>query len=77
MRTQPDIAFTISCAAHFCSKPTSQHLTAVKCVLRYLRGFTYHELLFKSNESESIIGHSDAAWSGDVTDSKSTIGYLF
>ena len=38
MRTQPDIAFAVSHAACFYSKSTSQHLTAVKRVLRYLRG---------------------------------------
>lgn len=50
MRTHPDIAFAVSCAAHFCSEPTS-HLTAVKFILRYLKGSTHHGLLFKRNES--------------------------
>lgn len=77
MRTRPDIAFAVSHAARFCSKPTSQHLTAVKRILRYLRGTTHHGLLFKSNGSKSIIGYSDADWGGDITDSKSTTGYLF
>ena len=77
MRTRPDIAFTVSCAVRFCSKPTSQHLTAVKRILRYLRGSTHHGLLFKRNGSKAIIGYSDADWGGDVTDSKSTTSYLF
>ena len=77
MRTRPDIAFAVSRAARFCSKPTSQHLTAVKRVLRYLRGSTHHGLLFKRNGSKAIIGYSDADWGGNITDSKSTTGYLF
>ena len=77
MRTHPDIAFTVSRAARFCSKPTSQHLTAVKRILRYLRGSTHHGLLFKRNGSKPITGYSDADWGGDITDSKYTTGYLF
>ena len=77
MQTQPDIAFAVSCAARFYSKSTSQHLTAVKHILRYLRGFTHHRLLFKSNGSKSIIGYFDADWGGNITDSKFITGYLF
>ena len=77
IRTRPDIAFAVSRAACFCSKPTTQHLTAVKRVLRYLRGSTHYGLLFKRNGSKSITGYSDADWGGDITDSKSTTGYLF
>ena len=77
MRTCPDIAFAVSRAASFCSKPTTQHLTAVKRVLRYLRGSTHYGFLFKRNGSKSITGYSDADWGGDITDSKSTTGYLF
>ena len=76
MRTCPDITFAVSRAARFCSKPTTQHLTAVKRVLRYLRGSTHYGLLFKRNGSRSITGYSDADWGEDITDSKSTTGYL-
>ena len=77
MRTWPDIAFAVSHATRFCSKPTSQYLTAVKCVVRYLRWSTHHGLLFKNNGSKSIIRYSDVDWGGNITDSKSTTGYLF
>ena len=40
MKTCPDIAFSVSRAALFCSKPTTQHLVAAKRILRYLRGTT-------------------------------------
>ena len=77
MRTCPDIAFAVRRAAHFCSKPTTQHLTAVNRVLRYLRGSRHYGLLFKRNGFKSITGNSDADWGGDIIDSKSTTGYLF
>ena len=77
MRTHPDITFAVSLSAHFCSKTTSQHLTVVNRIFRYLRGTTHYGLLFKRNGSKPIIGYSDADWSGDTFDCKSTTGYLF
>ena len=37
-RTRPDIAYAVSNVAKFCSKPTTRHWSAVKRILRYLRG---------------------------------------
>ena len=73
----PDITLSVSLAARFCSKPTSQHLTIVKRIFRYLRGITHYELLFKRNGSKAIIGYSDVDWGGNTFDCKSTTGYLF
>ena len=77
MRTHPDITFAVSLSACFCSKPTSQHLTVVKHIFRYLKGTTHYGLLFKRNGSKAIIGYSDADWGGDTLDCKSMTGYLF
>ena len=55
MKTRPDIAFAVSRAARFCSKPTHQHLIAVKRVLRYLQGIVQHGLLFQKSEPEAVI----------------------
>ena len=77
MKTRPDIAFAVSRAARFCSKPTHQHLIAVKRILRYLQGTIKHGLLYQKSVSKAVIGYSDADWGGDTTDCKSTSGYLF
>ena len=76
-RTRPDITFAVGLVARYCSDPTSQHLTAVKRILRYLQGTLKHGLLFRRSDSSNIIGYSDADWGGDRDDSKSTTGYLF
>ena len=77
MRIRPDITFAVSLATHFCLKLTSQHLTAVKRIVRYLRGTTHYGLLFNRNGSKAIIGYSDADWGGDTSDCKSMTSYLF
>lgn len=75
--TRPDIAYAVSNVARFTSKPTKQHLTAVKRILRYLKGTIKLGLLYSKQESKDCIGYSDADWAGDVNDRKSTSGYLF
>ena len=66
MRTCPDIAFAVSRAASFCSKPTIQHLAAVEHVLRYLRQSTLYGLFFKRNGSKSITGYCDPDLGGEL-----------
>ena len=75
--TRPDIAFAVSDVAKFCCKPNSSHWTAVKRVLRYIKGTINLGLLYTKNESKQCIGFSDSDWGGDPDDHKSTSGYLF
>lgn len=77
--TRPDIAFSVSSVSRFCSKPTKEHWTAVKRILRYLNGTLNYGLMYEKNEdkNDGLIGYSDADWAGDTGDRKSTSGYLF
>ena len=77
MRTWPDITYAVSVAARYCSNPTIQHLTAVKRILRYLRGTTHYGLLYERSDSKEVIGYSDTDWGGDKNDSKSKSGFIF
>ena len=76
-RTRPDIAFAVSTVAKFTAKPTEQHWTAVKRILRYIAGTINFGLQFTRGGSIDCTGFSDADWAGDITDHKSTSGYLF
>ena len=73
------IAFAVGNVARFCSNPTREHWTAVKRILRYLKGTTSYVLEYSRNgDDESILsGYSDADWAGDINDRKSMSGYLF
>ena len=75
--TRPDRTFAVSSVAQFCSKPTKQHWTAVKHIMRYLKGTQNYGLLYTRDDQRAIQGYSDADWAGDVNDRKSTSGYLF
>ena len=77
--TRQDIAFSVSHVARFCSSPTKEHWTAVKCILRYLKGTSNYGLMCLRNGDtvHALIWYSDADWAGDVNNCKSTSGYLF
>ena len=76
-KTRPDIAYAVSSVARFCANPTKEHWTAVKRILRYLKGTSNLGLLYREDTPAEITGYSDADWAGDVGDRKSTSGYVF
>lgn len=77
-KTRPDISFAVGNAARFCSNPSRAHWTAVKRIMRYLRGTQDLGLMYCREESIfSCTGYSDADWGGSLDDSKSTSGYVF
>ena len=75
--TRPDISYAVSSLARFSSKPTKEHWTALKRLLRYLKGTTKYGILYTKGGASKCIGFSDADWAGDINDQKSTSGYVF
>ena len=75
--TRPDIAQAVGVVSKFNSKPSQAHLTAVKRILRYLKGTTDLALKYQQSENCRLIGYSDADWAGDQDDRHSTTGNLF
>ena len=76
-KTRPDLACAVSFVARFCAKPSNEHWTAVKRILRYLNGTRELGLLYKGDTATDIEGYCDADWAGDVKDRKSMSGYVF
>ena len=75
--TRPDIAYAVNNLAKFISKPQKEHWTALKRVLRYLKDTVNYGILYRQEGSNECIGYSDADWAGDVSDRRSTSGYIF
>ena len=75
--TRPDIAQAVGAVAKFCSKPTEAHLTAVKRILKYLKGSASLALKYQKLEANPLIGYCDADWAGDRDDRHSTSGTIF
>jgi hypothetical protein len=78
LSSRPDIAYATSFLSRLYSNPSSTHWTALLRVLKYLRGTADHALVFQRTGKELIIhGYCDADFAGDVSDRKSTSGFVF
>ncbi|PKI78139.1 hypothetical protein CRG98_001467 [Punica granatum] len=75
--TRPDIAFAVNQVCQFMHKPTTVHWSAVKRILRYLKGTITTGLHFKPGSISSLHGFSDADWAGNPDDRPLSVVSLF
>jgi hypothetical protein len=78
VHSRPDIAFAVGFVSRFMETPTTEHLSAVKHLLRYIAGTkSYGCTLRGGSEQLELVGYSDADLAGDLDDRKSTTGSIF
>lgn len=76
--TRPDIAFGVSLVSRFLDCAAEIHVTAVKRILKYLKGTQDYGIFFDSNPNEfKFFAYSDADYAGDLVTRKSTSGSCF
>ena len=75
--TRPDISQAVAVVSKYNSNPSEAHLTAVKRILRYLKGTLDITLKYRKSDQDEVLGYSDADYAGDVDDRHSTTGNLF
>ena len=76
-QTRPDIMWITNVLSRFMNDPTVEHFNAGKRVLRYLQHTKSLRLFFPSTNNSTLVGETDADWSGDVNDRRSTTWYYF
>ena len=76
-QTRPDIVWIVNVLSRFMDKPTNTHWLAGKRVLRYLQATKSLKLVYSRDGEFNLHGKSDADWSGDHDDRRSTTGYFF
>jgi hypothetical protein len=78
--TRPDLTHAVNEVCKFMSCYGQQHWTAVKRILRYLKGEPGLGLSYEPRHSNAdgveVCAYTDADWAGDTDDRKSTSGYL-
>ncbi|CAH9089803.1 unnamed protein product [Cuscuta europaea] len=76
--TRPDIAYAVSCLSRYMANPGMSHWTALKWLLRYLRGTPSHGLVFSKTETGILLtGYVDSNYANDRDNRKSTTSYIF
>ena len=73
--TRPDLCWSVSKLSQFLDKPGITHVTAIKHVLRYLKGTKSYCLMYKPSDGK-LSAFSDSDWAGDLVDRRSTSGYV-
>jgi hypothetical protein len=73
-KTRPDIAVAVGVLTRQVSAPAEVHWTAVKRILRYLKGTRMYGLHIAPT-NDQLIGHADADWGGE-SDRKSVSGFV-
>ncbi|PNX87561.1 copia-type polyprotein, partial [Trifolium pratense] len=78
LATRPDLAYSVCLVTRFMDRPTELHVTAVKRIMRYLKGTLTDGIMYSHNTDEAnLLGWSDSDYAGDLDDKKSTSGYVF
>ena len=77
VNSRPDLAFSVGYVSRFMENPTTEHMAAVKRVLRYISGTLHYGCQYKRKREAQLMGYSDSDHAGDIDTRKSTSGVLF
>lgn len=72
--TRPDLAFAVNQVCQYMHQLTTTHLTAVKLILRYIKGSLTEGLIFQSGQLKHK-AYSNLDYAHSPTDRRSTGGY--
>ncbi|KAI3772514.1 hypothetical protein L6452_03700 [Arctium lappa] len=72
--SRPDIMYVTCLCARYQSNHKESHLTAVKCIFRYLKGTMNMGLWYSKDSGFDPIGYSDSDFAGSKVDRKSITG---
>ena len=78
--TRPNIAHAISVTSRYMTSYGKEHWSALKWLVRYMRGATNVGILFDGNgehEGDPLKGWSDSDFAGNLDTRRSQSGYLF
>ncbi|XP_066351104.1 secreted RxLR effector protein 161-like [Miscanthus floridulus] len=78
VHTHPDLAFAVGYVSRFMERPMTEHLQAVKRILRYVVGTLDYGLHYsRAPDTACFVDYCDSDFADDVDTSKSTTGTMF
>ena len=77
VNSRPDIAASVNILCRKVKSPTNVEWREVKRMLRYLKATSNLRLVLGGEVKDELIVYADADWAEDVSDRKSTSGFVF
>ncbi|KAI3741687.1 hypothetical protein L1987_59361 [Smallanthus sonchifolius] len=72
IHTRPDLGYSTGVLSRFMEKPRMSHLSAMKQVLRYVKGSVWCGLQYRRGVEGELLGYSDSSHGLDVEDRRGT-----
>ncbi|XP_043687784.1 uncharacterized mitochondrial protein AtMg00810-like [Telopea speciosissima] len=73
--TRPDLTYAVNQVCQYMHKPTTDHLAAVKRILRYVKGTVGAGTTIKPSSLNLLGAYTDADWAGCPDTRRSTSGF--
>lgn len=77
IHTRPDLSYSVGMVSKFMQAPKESHYTAVKQILRYIKGTMGNGLKYHNGGSGELLGYSDSSYGTDIEDRRGTTGIAF
>ena len=74
--TRPDISQAVGALARHMARPSMEHWTAAKGVLRYIAGTLQQGIMF-GHKSKEVQGYCDSDYASDTQTRRSTTGFVY
>ena len=77
--TRPDLAHAMSVVSRFIANPGEEHWTALKWIMRYVKGSLNMGLVFckDDNHSVQVNGYVDSDYAANLDTRRSLTGFVF
>jgi transposase InsO family protein len=77
LHSRPDLSAAVAIASRFVHNPGMTHWSAVKRIIRYIKGTIDHGIVLGGDTQLKLEGFSDADWANDIDSRRSRTGYSF
>ncbi len=75
--TRPDLSYAVGVVSQFMQTPRKPHLDAVRRILRYIKHTLQCGIFYEAKSQLQVHGYTDADWANNVSDRRSTNGFMF
>jgi hypothetical protein len=75
--TRPDLSYAVRVVSQFMQTPQKPHLDAVRRILRYIKHTFHCGIFYEAKSQLQVHGYTDADWAGNISNRRSTSGFLF